>query len=340
MHDLEIFYNTRILSIDPDQRYIPVMIVDDVVVVNFDCIFDRSCAIKGANQLIYLLHKLGIDKRFIFLSEDGAIITLSNAIEIIKNIVNCFNLSSDTCALIGREHITLSNVHVVNKDSVVYWCRLLYKTIRNVPQPSGPFSKKFAVWFHRGEFYRTILAKHLYENYQFDSYISYQEQGILLEKKLEMYFETEIQWSKISTPILYDQLFPNRMYDHNMIVGAERKPYNDYFVEIVAETDILGSSWLTEKTIKNLYIGKAFIVYSGAFSLEKLRSFGFKTFSPWINEEYDNIKNNYLRLEAIKVEIDRLAALSCNEIQKMHEEMLDIHEHNRNIFTSLLRYQG
>jgi hypothetical protein len=32
----------------------------------------------------------------------------------------------------------------------------------------------------------------------------------------------------------------------------------------------------------------------GAGTLAKLRSFGFKTFSPWIDETYDTIGNNYL----------------------------------------------
>jgi len=335
MNDLEKFYYTRVFSVEPNQRYEAIIVIDDVIVVNFDCLFNRDCSIRGVDQLVYLLHKLGIGKRFIFISEDGALITLSNAVEIIKNIVSCFNLTNETCAIICRENITISNVHVVNKDSVLYWCRLLYKTIKDIPQPVGPFSKKFAVWFHRGEFYRTILAKHLYENYRDGSYISYQEQGILLENALEKYFETELHWSNTNTPILYDQLFPNRTYDHVMIVGS-RKPYNDYFIEIVAETDILSTSWLTEKTIKNLYIGKAFILFSGPRSLQKLHSFGFKTFSPWIDESYDLIENSYLRLEAIKLEIDKLSALSIDEIQNMHKEMLDIHTYNRNRFVNLL----
>lgn len=336
MNDLEKFYYTRVFPIDPNQRYEAITVMDDVIVVNFDCLFNRDCSIRGVNQLIYLLHKLGIDKRFVFLSEDGADITLSNAIEIIKNVVSCFNLTTQTCALICREQIHIPNVHVVNRDSVLYWCRLLYNTIKNIPQPTGPFLKKFAVWFHRGEFYRTILSKYLYENYREDSYISYQENGILLESTLEKYFETEVKWSTANTPIIYDQLFPNRVYDHDMIVGSSRKPYNDYFIEIVAETDILGTSWLTEKTIKNLYIGKAFLLFSGPGSLQKLHSFGFKTYHPWINEEYDLIANSHLRLEAIKIEIDKLSKLSDEEIQSMHKEMIEVHNHNRNTFIKLL----
>jgi hypothetical protein len=121
----------------------------------------------------------------------------------------------------------------------------------------------------------------------------------------------------------------NRIYNFELIVGAERKPYNEYFMEIVVETDTTSNKWLTEKTIKNLYVGKAFIVMSGAGALEQLHQAGFKTFSPWIDESYDLIDNNYLRFEAIQREIDRIAAMSYDDIQAMHREMIPIYEHNR-----------
>jgi len=68
---------------------------------------------------------------------------------------------------------------------------------------------------------------------------------------------------------------------------------------------------------------------SGPGSLEKLHQLGFKTFSPWINETYDLEPNVYLRLEAIKQEIDRLASMSLDQLLTMHTEMLQIFEHNR-----------
>ena len=67
--------------------------------------------------------------------------------------------------------------------------------------------------------------------------------------------------------------------------------------------------------------------------LAKLKSFGFKTFSPWINESYDDITNNYLRLEAIKQEIDRLADL---DITHLYQELLPILEHNRETYVKYI----
>jgi hypothetical protein len=201
--------------------------------------------------------------------------------------------------------------------------------IKDIAIPKGPFIKKFAIWFNRGTFTRLDIARHLFENYPDNSFISYQEQGMLADRKLKEYFSDNINWSDQHTPIVYDEIFPNRRFNFELIVEARRKPYNDYFIEIVAETDTLTTNWITEKTVKNLYIGKPFIVMGGPGILDKIRSFGFQTFSPWIDESYDLIKNNYQRLEAIKREIDRIANKSTVELQEMHQQLLPVFEHNR-----------
>ena len=74
---------------------------------------------------------------------------------------------------------------------------------------------------------------------------------MLCDRKLRDYFAKEIEWADAKTPIIYDRLFPNRVFNFELIVGAERKPYADYFLEIVAETDVLTTDWITEKTVKN-----------------------------------------------------------------------------------------
>lgn len=337
MLNLEQFYYEIVCKIPPRNRYFTIQQLEDVIVINFDCLYDRECAIRGSDQLIYLAHKLGKNKRFLFISEDGALIQRSNAIEIIKNIIHCFDLNKDTCAIICREILDLPNITCINNEAVPYWCRVLYNYVKEIPIPQGPFSKKFAVWFNRGTFFRLDIAKYLFENYADDSFISYQEQGMIIDRKLKEYFSENSNWADYHTPIIYDQPFPARQFNYELIVGAKRKPYNDYFIEIVAETDTLTTNWITEKTVKNLYIGKPFIVMGGAGILAKIRSFGFQTFSPWIDESYDNIINNYQRLEAIKREIDRIADKTPEEIQEIHQQLFPIFEHNRKTYQNIFR---
>ena len=334
MLNLVQFYYQIVCKIPPLDRYFSIQELEDVIVINFDCLYERECGIRGVDQLIYLAHKLGQGKRFLFLSEDGALIQQSGAAEIIKNIIQCFNLDKDTCAIICREDLTIPNITCINNEAIPYWCRVLHPHIKDIPIPMGPFIKKFAVWFNRGTFTRLDIARHLFENYPDNSFISYQEQGMLADRKLKQYFSDNINWSDHHTPIVYDEIFPNRRFNFELIVGASRKPYNDYFIEIVAETDTLTTNWITEKTVKNLYIGKPFIVMGGLGILAKIRSFGFQTFSPWIDESYDTITNNYQRLAAIKREIDRIANKTDVEIQQMHQQLLPIFEHNRKTYQS------
>jgi hypothetical protein len=287
---------------------------------------------------LYYLHKIGQDKRFIFISEDGAILEHSGAIDVINNIIKTFNLTASTCAVICREEIAIPNATVDVVDCVPYWCKVLYSSVKGISIPQGNFTKKFAVWFNRGTIFRLAITQHLYEHYLNDSIISYQEQGVLVDRKMTDYNQELIAWAEQHTPIVYDQLFPNRTYTHELIVG-QRHPYNEYFMEIVCETDVLGTSWITEKTIKNLYIGKPFIVMSGAGTLAKLQSYGFKTFAPWIDESYDSIDNVHLRQQAVLAEIDSIATLSYADINNLYSEMKPVLEHNRQVFLDVIRAQ-
>ena len=333
MTTLEQFYEhylTRNLS--HEDRNHGIMIFNDIICVNFDSVYLRECSLRGYDQLMYIVHKHGKNKKFIFLSEDGAVIKYSGAVSFIENCVEVFSLNEQTCLLVCRENLTIENVQVINKNFVNYWASAIWSTVQNTPLQNGTVTKKFAVWFNRGTFFRLQLARHLYENYKEDSVISYQENGMLSERCLDEFFKNDLTWASNNTPIVYDKLFENRMYDFEDIVGASRKPYSQYFLEIVAEPNIIDNTWITEKTIKNFYLGKPFIIYSGPNSLKLLQENGFLTFNQWIDETYDTITNSFERLEAIKLEITRLSKKTYNELQQMQDEMTPIFEHNRKKF--------
>jgi len=66
---------------------------------------------------------------------------------------------------------------------------------------------------------------------------------------------------------------------------------------------------LTEKTLRAIACGHPFMLAAGPGSLDFLKSYGFQTFSPWIDESYDTIQNHDQRLHAIYKEMQRLASL-------------------------------
>jgi|688.fasta_scaffold14881_12 hypothetical protein len=330
------FFWQKYLSRSWADRGVPIIEIDDVIALNFNSMFDRNYAFMGTDQLIYQVDKIGIGKRFLFVFEDGCNPILSGGIEIVKLIIKKYNLTPDTCLIFCRDDLDIPLATIIKHDSIQMWINVLYPTIKDITISTGRFTKKFAAWFHRGTFYRLQIARQLYTQYKEDSYISYQEYGMLIDLPFLKYFEDDRAWADANTPIIYDQLFPKRVYDHDMIVGAGRKPYHDYFMEIVVETDCVSNTWITEKAIKNLYIGRPFIMMSGAHSLTRLQQAGFKTFSPWFDESYDQIENNYQRFEAIKQEIDRIATFSLDELNSIFQEMLPTIEYNRHHYLKLV----
>jgi hypothetical protein len=268
----------------------------------------------------------------LFIAEDGVNLQLSGALGIIDNIKKCFNLNKNTCAVFCREKLELGDVTVISESSILCWASAIYSSIKDIPIPSILFSKKFACWFNRGTFFRLHIARHLDQKYNQDSYILYRERGMISDVRLSRYFLGDLDWSTRNTPIVVN--------DDGMWVealGMRIHTGSDYFIEVIVEADPNSSTFITEKTIKNLYIGKPFLTMCGVGCLEYIRSHGFKTFSPWINEEYDLIENTYLRLEAIKQEIDRIASIPMSELKLMYQEMIPIFEHNRQVYIDLVK---
>lgn len=73
---------------------------------------------------------------------------------------------------------------------------------------------------------------------------------------------------------------------------------------------------LTEKILRPIACGHPFLLAAGAGSLSLLRRYGFETFSPWINESYDDITDGQQRLQAIVAEMRRISQLS--KVQQQH----------------------
>lgn len=107
----------------------------------------------------------------------------------------------------------------------------------------------------------------------------------------------------------------------------------DSYISLVSETDISPHyAFLTEKTFKRFAWKHPFLIWGNPYSLEHLRNLGYQTFSPWINEEYDSIPNPRDRFDILFAEIERLSAMSLEEIHQMYLEMIPVLEHNFNHF--------
>jgi hypothetical protein len=106
-------------------------------------------------------------------------------------------------------------------------------------------------------------------------------------------------------------------------------------IEVVLETLFDDSRWhLTEKSLRPIACGRPFILASTTGSLKYLKSYGFKTFSPWINEDYDSIVDPLERLTAIVQEMQRISMLPAQEQMQLWIEIYKIAEYNKDLFFS------
>jgi hypothetical protein len=106
-------------------------------------------------------------------------------------------------------------------------------------------------------------------------------------------------------------------------------------ISVVLETVFDGSKiHLTEKTLRPLACGHPFILASGPGSLEYIRSYGFKTFSPWIDEDYDLEQNSAIRLEKIINSMKKFNELSVAEKTEVCKRLGEIADYNKKWFFS------
>jgi hypothetical protein len=114
--------------------------------------------------------------------------------------------------------------------------------------------------------------------------------------------------------------------------------YTHSFVSLVTET-LVDGIFFSEKIYKPIAVGHPFILIGGYKQLNKLKEFGFKTFSVWWNEEYDEIKSSVDRTSAAINVLTELSKKSKEELHLMREEMKPTLLHNQEVFNNIINGQ-
>jgi hypothetical protein len=133
-------------------------------------------------------------------------------------------------------------------------------------------------------------------------------------------------------------------HNKNFLDNDDIKYFEDSYFSLVSETFFFDYNkneqrnrnedaiFLSEKTFKPIAMKHPFIIVSRPKTLSYLRGMGYKTFSPFINESYDDIEDDYTRLYVIVTEIKRLANQTPEQWIDWQKGIRDIVEHNYNIF--------
>jgi len=101
---------------------------------------------------------------------------------------------------------------------------------------------------------------------------------------------------------------------------------------IVLETVYDQRIHLTEKTLRPIACGHPFLILNGPGALETIRSYGFKTFQPYINESYDKEQSPTKRMDMVLREMRRINSESEKYQKWIWEGCAEIAEYNKQLF--------
>jgi hypothetical protein len=124
-------------------------------------------------------------------------------------------------------------------------------------------------------------------------------------------------------------LYPADIIPHNTI-----NLYKDTTFSLVSETHYFdfenNGRFITEKTFKPMAYHHPFILISKPFSLKLLQDLGYKTFSPFIDESYDEEIDDVKRLHLILKEVARLCNMNSEDLTIFLKNVDPITDHNFN----------
>jgi hypothetical protein len=137
----------------------------------------------------------------------------------------------------------------------------------------------------------------------------------------------------VDLPLMLGNETPGAVPNESYKISLWKESENS-LLDVVTET--VYSEWtshLTEKIFKPIVMQMPFILVGSQNNLEYLRSYGFKTFNDFWNEDYDFQENTH-RIESITKVLTDLNSLSIKEKSQLQKHLAPIVEHNFNWFYS------
>jgi len=114
------------------------------------------------------------------------------------------------------------------------------------------------------------------------------------------------------------------------------KYYQDCFCSVVHETYCYEPyPFFSEKMFKPLVFFQPFLLHSNVGSLRRLHDQGFKTFSDWWDESYDELFD-HRRYEAMLRVALEISNWSLEKVNEVYQDMLPVLTHNHQLFINTL----
>lgn len=269
-------------------------------------------------------------------NNEGLCLDAANFYSTLDYICNKFNINKSKITIqtnnVEEQHldynIIINGNHWIDKSKVAYSIPLTDKASN---------LKTIGCFLGKPNWHRLILAAWLFNNYknqciQTMHFNPTDERHCIDSELTKINIEAGNELESVVTfikncPITTDEGFidytigPDKHY--NII-----NQYSKIFADLVVETYISGNTFFpTEKTFRPIIARAPFIVMGPRGYLENLRRMGFKTFSQYWDEDYDDY-TGYTRLSKIKTVLLELFSWDQHTLFSNLNNMNDIIEHN------------
>jgi hypothetical protein len=241
--------------------------------------------------------------------------------ELLMNICDIFNHDINDIQILTSNQIQSSRFNEKRTAFVeLDFCQRFAHSIQDFPAVS---TNKFGMFVSRSNWKRLGLASYLWSKYKpisnlsfhFDISNDYHRTNFGLENLLvEEFPDYDILDFVKNLPLTFDQTTYPIQY-HTGALSLQTQ-YQDIFCDIVCETYFSGKTFfVTEKTWRPIIYRRPFIVQGPQWYLKNLRRLGFRTFSDWWSEGYDEDINGGT-LDSIRNLIDFIGSQSQNTINR------------------------
>ena len=204
----------------------------------------------------------------------------------------------------------------------------------------GYRNKKF-ICFNRSvdkEHRLSLLNEYLTGNYS-DSYFSFL---LKVEGYSHVYTldgsmpKIDINYFNKHIPIELDTQKISDKSDFRVNDAFKKELFLDSCINLVTESSFeLNELFISEKILKPIINYQPFIVFSSYGYLKHLKTYGFKTFSDFWDESYDDIENPNRRFFALLKLVRSLNDKSIDELNELYKNVKHICIYNRQLWDNL-----
>jgi hypothetical protein len=237
-----------------------------------------------------------------------------------------FNITEYPSVINYSFYLTASSKHFLNKHTN----KNLYNTHYILQKPF-----KFLCLNRRLDLHRVKLLSEIYNKIQYDSIISFDK--TLVTNQLSNFFEKHPELKEkfellpLKSIADRDDIANTNGYQHE-----NQNLFLESYISLVTETSFyIDNDFISEKIWKPIFQYHPFIVIGRPHMLKYVKEIGFKTFDFLIDETYDTIEDNDIRMDAIINEIDRLNKLSIYEIDVIIKDNFHILKHNHQLMIDI-----